>query len=88
MDLDKVDKGVKKADSILGTIGSIFKKHWWVILILLFSWFMYDALSSPIEDEVSEDAPYVVEEVFDINEYGDTILIDIYSDGSEVIVTE
>lgn len=87
MDLDKVDKATKKADSILETIGGIIKKHWWVILILLFAWFMYYALSTPIEEETEEE-PFLVEEVFEVNEYGDTVLIDIYSDGSEVVVEE
>lgn len=87
MDLDKVDKATKKADSILETIGGIIKKHWWVILILLFAWFMYDALSTPIEEE-TEVEPYLVEQVFEVDENGDTVLIDIYSDGSEVVVEE
>ena len=51
MDLENAENKLKKADSFLTTLTGLLKKHWKLILFLLFCWFIYWAFTLPIEDE-------------------------------------
>lgn len=63
--LMKLDKNLNVVDSVLDKIGKIFKKRWWVILLLVFGYACYmffNALNKDIENmtiEQNEDAAQI-----------------------------
>jgi hypothetical protein len=93
MEIKGAEKRLDQADSFLTTLKRVLKKHWGIIILILIGFFFYWALTS--EDITTNEAspeqatpssyeePYVVKELYEIDEYGDTILIDVYSDGYE-----
>jgi protein-S-isoprenylcysteine O-methyltransferase Ste14 len=54
MAIDKIDKQLDTVDSIFTKLGTIIKKHWWVILIGLVAWFFYWPLTTEFEEEYYE----------------------------------
>ena len=51
MVIDKIDKNLDVVDSVLTKTGKILKKHWFIIILLLFSWFIYWSLTTEFYDE-------------------------------------
>lgn len=85
MDLDKINNAAPKIDKAFTSYWNLFKKHWWKALICLVIYFFYWALTTDLpEDDLEETKTeaYIIEKLYDIDEYGDTILIDVYSDGT------
>jgi len=67
MAIEKIDKSLDVVDSILTKITKIIKKHWLIIMFLLFSGFIYWALTTEYYedeyyDEYYEDDAYYYEE--------------------------
>ena len=58
MVIDKIDKNLDVVDSILTKTGKILKKHWFIIILLLFSWFIYWSLTTEFYDEEYYDEEY------------------------------
>lgn len=91
MDIKSAEKQLKHADSFLTTLTRILKKHWLILLLILFGWFIYWALTDdeiqqedPFEDVPYMDEPYVIDQYYEYDEYaGDSILIEVWSDGTE-----
>lgn len=62
MILEEAPKKLDVVDSVLTKIGVIFKKHWWVLLILLIGWFFYWALSTPLPPIEPQELPVYYED--------------------------
>jgi protein-S-isoprenylcysteine O-methyltransferase Ste14 len=55
MAIEKIDKDLDVVDSILTKLGKMLKKHWWIIILGLITWFLYWALTTEFEEEYYED---------------------------------
>jgi len=89
MDIEKAANSLDKADTFLTKLKNLLKNHWGILLILLFGYFIYWALTTepePDEQYIEEhytEEPYVVDEYYYVNEYGDTLHMTLWSDGVE-----
>ena len=54
INIEDGEKKLKQADSFLTTLENIIKKHWWLLLLIGFGWFIYWAFNLP---PVEEKAP-------------------------------
>jgi hypothetical protein len=72
--LDSIENKIGKVDRILDKTKAVFKKHWGIILFILFCAFMYWAWNlPPVESEATpqdeqqlvSDTPYYDEEYID-----------------------
>jgi hypothetical protein len=53
MDIDKVTEKIEKIDGFLTTLTKTLKKHWKVLIIIFFGFFIYWSLN--LEDDYIED---------------------------------
>jgi hypothetical protein len=83
MDLKNVDNQIETGTKIFDRIWDFIATRWWKIIVLLFlsgiGYFIYLVVS---DDAVVEE-PYIIETYEDINANGETVLIDVWSDGVE-----
>ena len=90
MDIDKATNTVDKADGFFTRLNSFIKKHpfWFALLVIVGLGYWISTWDLEEEDSSLEqiEVPYVVQELYEIDDYGDTILIDVYSDGTEKII--
>ncbi len=50
MNIDGAEEKVRKIDKLLTEVKGLLKKHWGVLLLILFCWFIYWALTTdPVE---------------------------------------
>ena len=88
MDLENVENQIKKADSLMDTGWNFFKKHWWKLLILGVMYFFYWAFTTDFEEETADDTvddAYIIETYKELGSTGDTLTIEVWSDGVETI---
>jgi len=93
MDIDKAENQVKKAGNFIDTLWSVFAKYWWKVLIMgtVFGigYFLYWAITSEdvVEEPVSSmtDEAYITRTYKEIATNGDTLTIELWSDGVETI---
>lgn len=72
-DFKKWIERAENFEKFLAVVARILKKYWWLLLLGLFGYLMYDSWGE--EDVVAEEMYYEdeLEYEYDIDEYGDTI---------------
>lgn len=93
MDIKDAEKTIDTADSFLTKLKAFLKKHWGILTLLLIGYFFYWAFTTDFEETPKETAPteinnyqpYIVDSYLEIDEYGDTVLIEVWDDGHETI---
>lgn len=50
MDIDKATNQVEKADGLLTSLGRLIKKHWLLLLFIGVAWFLWYAITTPLEE--------------------------------------
>lgn len=88
MDIKKAEDTIDKADSFLTKLKLFLKKHWGILTLLAVGYFFYWAFTTDFEEEQPNPTqtytePYLVDEYLGLDEYGDTIVVYVWSDGVE-----
>ena len=83
---DATDK-LDQADGFLTKLKTILKKHWGILLLILLGLGIYWIFTTDFEEDdnlkpATVEDIFIIEKLYDLDENGDTILIDIYSDGT------
>lgn len=86
MDIKGAENKLEQADSFLTRLEKLFKKHWFTLLLILVGYFFYWAFTTDFPEESTTTEPYVTEEYYEYQNNGDSILIEVWSDGTETIV--
>lgn len=58
MDIKETEEKVRQVDSLLGTVKNLLKKHWGLLMLILFCAFIYWAFNLPPEEETEDDSIY------------------------------
>jgi hypothetical protein len=91
MEIKDAEKTIDQADSFLTKLKNLLKKHWGILLILLVGYFIYWSLTTDFPEETNNEntineenniEPHIIDGLYEIDENGDTVYIDIYSDGT------
>ena len=91
---DDIGKKLDLADSWLTKFGTILKKHWGKLLLLLVGYCIYWAFTQPapvVEEIIVEpvqEVPaekYVVREYEELQKSGDIFIIEVWSDSTETV---
>lgn len=85
MEIKKAEDKLDQADSFLTKLKTILKKHWGILLLLGFGFGVYWMFTTDFEDESIDEEAYIIEEYEEIQDNGDTLLIEVWSDGVETI---
>lgn len=91
MDINSADNKIDKVDSFLTKLKIVLKKHWGILILIGVGYFFYWVLTTDYEDveeETTEEIyqePYITDEYLELNEYGDTLVIEVWSDGVETV---
>lgn len=95
MDLKKGSEKLDAADGFLTKLKTILKKHWGLLILLLFGWFIYWALTTeptepvnnsntkPVVDTLTTPTKqiFIIKMEKFVDNYGDTVYVDYYNDG-------
>ena len=95
MKIEKIEEKIIKVDSLLTTFSNFLKKHWFILLLISFGYFIYWSLTTDFHDDYyfnrdgqielldyNSDIPFIIESYIDY--YQDKeVLIHIWSDGYE-----
>ena len=76
MEIKKAEDKLDQADSFLTKLKTILKKHWGILLLLGFGFGVYWMFTTDFEDESIEEEAYIIEEYEEIQDNGDTLLIE------------
>lgn len=85
MEIKNAETKLDQADSFLTKLKIILKKHWGILFLIGFGLGVYWIFTTDFEDETTDEEVYIVEEYEEIQENGDTLLIEVWSDGVETI---
>ena len=88
MDIKGAEDKLDDADSFLTKLEKLLKKHWLILLLILVGYFIYWSLTSDFEEEPiinPREEQYIVDEYYEYQENGDSILIEVWNDGIETI---
>jgi len=84
MEIKKAEDKLDQADSFLTKLKLVLKKHWGILLVITICFGLYWIFTTDPEEEVISE-PYIIEEYYEIQDNGDTLLIEVWSDGVETV---
>lgn len=86
MEIKDATNKLDQADGFLTKLKTVLKKHWGILLLIGIILGIYLILTGDFEDDNLTPATvediFIIEETYDLDKNGDTIYIDIYSDGT------
>lgn len=86
MDFEKAEKHIDSADSFLTKLWKFLGKHWGKLLIILSIYGIYQFGKLVLEEDTVQPQeeqiqPVILDEYYDLDENGDTIIVRTWDDG-------
>lgn len=80
MKIKDAENQLDQADSFLTKLEKLLKKHWLILLIMLLGYGVYWIFTIESFDEA-----IVVDQYYEHQDNGDSLLIEVWSDGTETV---
>ena len=88
MDIKNAGDKLEQADGLLTTLKTLLKKHWGILLICVLgygAWQFIGLVGEEMDKPEDNKELYIVETYKELDPNGDTLTIQVWSDGIETV---